>query len=46
MKHFPKSLELRGIFPLGYFLKNASADVMDAFPLMEVKELKSQDGVM
>lgn len=41
---FPRSLEPRGMRPLGYLAKNDEAESIVAFPLMEVKGLTSHEG--
>ena len=46
MKILPKSLEFRGTLPDGYLDLKVLGETMDALPLMEVKGLKSHDGVM
>lgn len=46
MKVLPEFLEERGIFPVGYFARYVSADMMKALPLIEANGLKSQEGVI
>jgi hypothetical protein len=46
MKVLPKSFEFRGIFPVGYFVRYARADVMVALPLIDARGLMSHEGVM